>query len=127
MSPNIAFTYQYKNEQITVVFPYPNVADKMRKRDKSQPEDTSAWMLYAFYGACASRYGNFVAEQVGLPTCYFDEDSDPNAHGWHDILSITETDKEPTDKRPILAFLVEFKAANFAGWSVRRKKSANNC
>lgn len=40
----------------------------------------------------------FVAEQVGLPTLYFDEVDSELDHGWHEFSSLRETDEPVTDQ-----------------------------
>jgi len=66
---------------------------------------------------------NFIAESVELPTCYFDKDSDPDAHGYHEFLSVRETDDEPNDElnRSINGLIRQFAVCKEAGWEPVRQ------
>ena len=68
---------------------------------------------------------NFIAERVGLPTCYFENESDDGkyAHGLHEFLYARETDKEPNDVlgRSINGLVRQFAEYSLAGWEPVRQ------
>jgi len=71
---------------------------------------------------CLFDDGNFIAESIGLPTLYFDDDSAPDAHGLHEFLRVDECDFEPNDKqnRDVLNLVIEFARQRLFDWkSVR--------
>ena len=73
--------------------------------------------------SCLVDGDKFVAENVGLPTAYLDDRDDPDAHGYHQFLSVKETEKEATDERSITRLLIDFAAENLRGWKPVRKTS----
>lgn len=40
----------------------------------------------------------FVAEEIGLPTLYFDDIDSELDHGWHEFASLCETEGPTTDR-----------------------------
>ena len=67
---------------------------------------------------CLFDDGNFIAESIGLPTLYFDDGSDPDAHGLHEFLRVNECDSEPNDKqnRDVLNLVIEFARQRLFDW-----------
>ena len=66
---------------------------------------------------------NFIAESVGLPTCYFDDNTSPDAHGLHELLYIRETDASPNDDagRSFDGLIRQFAECSEAGWEPVRQ------
>jgi hypothetical protein len=113
---NIAFHYQYRDganwkESTSVVF--------------ANPSSLTTEGVEELLRECLFENDNFIAEKVGLPTCYFEDESDDGkyAHGLHEFFSIKETDEEPNDKanRAINQLIVEFAAQSLTGWEPVRQ------
>ena len=68
---------------------------------------------------------NFIAESVGLPTCYFEDEVGDGefAHGLHEFLYIRETDASPNDDtdRTIDELIRQFAKHSLAGWEPVRE------
>ena len=68
---------------------------------------------------------NFIAESVGLPTCYHEDDVDDGefAHGLHEFLYVRETDASPNDDagRSFDGLVRQFAECSEAGWEPVRE------
>jgi hypothetical protein len=76
---NLALHYMYRDganykESAFVVF--------------ANPLDLSSKGVEELLRECLFSDENFIAENVSLPPCYFDEDDAKHAHGLHEYLSI---------------------------------------
>ena len=81
-------------------------------------QNLSAEVVQEMIEECLFDDGNFIAESIGFPTLYFDDDSAPDAHGLHEFLRIEECDFKPNDKqnRDVLNLVIEFARQRLFDW-----------
>ncbi len=82
--------------------------------------------------SCLHDDGFFIARQVQLEECFFDQPDPQDDHPWHEFTYVEESDLPPCDPehwvqhehhRDITEFLTELESAHRAGWDETRVRS----
>jgi hypothetical protein len=114
--PNLHFAYQYRDASN-----YKQHGEAVFSNHTQVPLAEIKTRILA----CLHDEGFFIAHQVQLEECFFDQPDSQDDHPWHEFDFVEETDLPPCDPeywsrhehhRDVSEFLADLETAHRAGW-----------
>lgn len=107
MKPNISFNYMYRDaanykQRGEVIF---------TNRASLSIERIEEKIVAALYDG-----EFFIATQVGVENCFFDDPVGPDDHPWHEFCDVSGSG-QPASGRDIADFIEHLEEANSNGWN----------